>query len=200
MRKKITLIIILFHAFHVSAQTFEGKISYSNVYQSKSRTLPNYKLAELFGLNHTYFLKDGDYKLVANGTLLEWQIFRKAENKLVTKMTPIEKSETSELSDKYDQVKKVEVLRNSIKILNIDCDEFIVHCRRGTHKYYLDSRLNIQTKIFTDNEFNRWFAFFSKLGITPLKMIIETETDTCESTAQEISEESIDMNIFVVEK
>ena len=183
----------------VLAQAFEGQISYSNSYQSDSRAMPNYKLTELFGSSHSYFVKNRDYKLVSNGTLLEWQIFSSENQKLTTKLRPIETSETSKIRDKDDVVKKVDVLRNAVKILDVNCDEFIVSCKRGTHKFYLDSKLNIQASMFIDGEFNRWFAFFSQKGIIPYKMVVDGEMGLFESTAIEITEKSIDENIFISE-
>jgi len=191
----IILCLILTPCF---AQQFEGKIVFQNSFQSKSGDTPNEYLNQLFGTTHNYQVKNGNYKLSGNGKLLQWQIYVVQGNKLFTKLAAGDKLGIKDLGKEVEKVKNVKVNRKSTEILNYICDEFIIHCKNSTHRYFIDSSLNLNPEIFNTSKFNHQLAFLLKNQILPLKMVIEDEMSICESIAIEIKEEKIDENIFVV--
>ena len=194
--KTTFFIIISFILTSCFGQEFEGEIVYQNSYKSKSETKSEY-LSQLFGNTHTYQIKNGNYKLDSNGTLLQWQIYIMQENKLFTKLAASEKIGIKDLIKEFNVVKDVKVNRKSTEILNHMCDEFIVRCENSTQKYYIDSSLNFNPEVFKTSTFNHRFSFLSKNKIFPLKMIIEDETSICESTEVELKAEKIDESIFI---
>src|SRR6188768_1458034 len=87
MKKFIILLVFLAITFSSSfAQNFEGKIVYANVYKSKIPNVTDDQFTTMMGNSQDYFFKDGDYKSVINGTLLQWQLYVNKDNKLYTKM------------------------------------------------------------------------------------------------------------------
>ncbi len=185
-------------ALNCFSQQFEGKITYQNAYQSKEENTPSEYLTQLFGNNHIVEIKNENYRLSANGKLLQYQIFVAIKNKLYTKLAAGEKLGIKDLKKAEEKVKSVEVNRKSTEILKKICDEFIVYCKNSTQKYFIDSSLNINPEIFITKNFNYQLAFLLKNKILPLKMIIEDNMGICDSTAIDIKEEKIDENIFVI--
>jgi hypothetical protein len=82
-----TLFFSLFVSVSVFGQSFEGEIIYQNTYKSKNPTITDDRLTSLMGSTEEYFIKGAAYKSVLNGTLLQWQLYIPAENKLYTKMS-----------------------------------------------------------------------------------------------------------------
>lgn len=185
-------------ALNCFCQQFEGKITYQNSYKSKEENTSSEYLAQLFGNNHIVEIKNENYKLSGNGKLLQYQIFVALENKLYTKLAAGEKLGIIDLKKAEEKVKSVEVHRKLKEILTKTCDEFIVHCKNTTQKYYIDSSLNINPEIFQTKNFNYQLAFLLKNKILPLKLIIEDNMGVCESTAIDIKEEKINENTFVI--
>ena len=69
---------------NMNAQSFEGKIMYSNNYQSKIANYPSEQLNNLMGTQQAYVIKDGNYKSTFNGSFIKLQIYRGDENKIYT--------------------------------------------------------------------------------------------------------------------
>jgi uncharacterized protein YjfI (DUF2170 family) len=196
--KKTLILLMNLIALNCFSQQFEGKITYQNAYQSKEENTPSEYLTQLFGNTHIVEIKNENYKLNANGELLQYQIFLSIENKLYTKLGASEKLGIKDLKIAEEKVKSVEVNRKSIEILTKTCDEFIVYCKNSTQKYFIESSLNINSEIFKTKNFNYRLAFLLKNKIIPLKMIIEDNMGICESTATEINEEKIDESTFEI--
>ena len=72
MKKNILFCIAIFFAFNSFAQHFEGKIIYKDVYKSRVSTLTDEQLNTMLGTTREYYIKDGDYKSVFNGSFFQW--------------------------------------------------------------------------------------------------------------------------------
>lgn len=74
MKKTIAILFAVIISITVTAQTFEGKIFYSNSYKSKTPQITDQQLGTMMGLKQEYLYKNGNYKTVANGTMVQWLV------------------------------------------------------------------------------------------------------------------------------
>lgn len=72
MTKTITFLLLTFFAITSFGQTFEGKIVYKNSYKSKMPNMTDEQFTTMMGSTQEYFIKNGDYKSVANGSFFQW--------------------------------------------------------------------------------------------------------------------------------
>lgn len=198
MTKVLALIFTFFSSITVFGQTFEGKIFYSNKYKSNNPQVTDQQLTSMMGSSQEYLIKGGDYKSIANGTLVQWQLYRNNENKLYTKMSNSETTFWNDASIQGDEVLKVEVNKEVTEILGYKCDEIILTCKSGTQKYYFNRDLSVNTTLFTTHKFGNWFDYLSKSNSLPLKSVIETAQFTIESVATEVKAMKLDSDTFEI--
>lgn len=167
-------------------QNFEGKIFYSNTYKSKNTQITDQQWTSMMGSTQEYLIKGGNYKSIANGTLVQWQLYINKDNKLYNKMSNSETAFWNDGNVQGDEVLKVEVNKNVTEVLGYKCDEVILTCKSGVQKYYFNSKLSVDTKLFTNHKFGNWFDYLSKSNALPLKSVIENAQFTLVSIATEI--------------
>lgn len=95
-----------------------------------------------------------------------------------------------------DEVLKIEVNKNTTEILGYKCDEVILTCKSGVQKFYFNSKLAVDTKLYINHKFGNWFDYLSKSDALPLKSIIETAQFTLESVATDIKPMKLDVKLF----
>lgn len=186
MKKILTLAFSLLTVITVLGQSFEGKIIYSNSYVSKNPQMTDQQWTSMLGPTQEYLIKGGDYKSILNGTLVQWQLYINKDNKLYNKMSNSEIAFWNDASVQGDEILKVEVNKGAMEVLGYKCDEVIFTCKSGVQKYYFNSKLSVDTKLFTNHKFGNWFDYLSKSNSLPLKSVIETAQFTMESLASEI--------------
>jgi len=196
MKKVLTLALTLLTVITVFGQSFEGKIVYSNTYKSKNPKMTDQQWTSMMGSTQEYLIKGGDYKSIAYGTLVQWQLFINKDNKLYNKMSNSETAFWNDASVQGDEVLKVEVNKNVIEVLGYKCDEVILTCKSGVQKYYFNSKLSVDTKLFVNHKFGNWFDYLSKSNSLPLKSVIETAQFTMESIATEVKPMKLDTKTF----
>ena len=64
---KLLILILLATTLTSSAQIFEGKMTYSNTYQSKLPNLKSEQLNSMMGTKQEYYIKGNNYKSLFNG-------------------------------------------------------------------------------------------------------------------------------------
>jgi hypothetical protein len=69
--RPLFLLLLLITPLISRSQVFEGKISYTNSYRSKTPHLNDQQLETMMGTNQDYYIKGADYKSIFNGTLLK---------------------------------------------------------------------------------------------------------------------------------
>ena len=82
------------------------------------------------------------------------------------------------------------------EVLGYKCDEVILTCKSGVQKYYFNSKLSVDTKLFVNHKFGNWFDYLSKSNSLPLKSVIETAQFTIESIATEVKPMKLDTKTF----
>ena len=188
MRKIIFIAIYILSISTSLGQNFEGKIIYSNTCISNIPQITSESLSSLMGSKQEYIIKKGNYKSITNGTFFDWQLYINSSGKFYTKATS---SETTYCVDDKKQAKEDEVIsiklnKNVTKILDYNCDELIVKYDRKVQKYYFNSGIIINTKIFKNDKFQNWYGYLLRANVFPLKIITETFALTAESVATEI--------------
>ena len=198
MTKTITFLIATLFAITSFGQTFEGKILYKNTYKSKMPNVADEKLTTMMGSTQEYFIKNGDYKSVANGSFFQWQLYVNKDNKLYSKMTNSETLLWTDGATNPDEILKAEVNKSVIKVLDYKCDELVLTCKSGTQKYYFNSKYSVDTKLFVNHKYGNWYGFLTKTNSLPLKSIIDNGQFTLESVATEINEMKLDKSFFIL--
>lgn len=196
MKKAIAIIFTVLTTMTVFGQSFEGKIFYANTYKSKNQKMTDQQWTSMMGSTQEYLIKGGDYKSIANGTLVQWQLYINKDNKLYNKMSNSETAFWNDASVQGDEILKVEVNKGVTEILGYKCDEVILTCKSGLQKYYFNSKLSVDTKLFSNHKFGNWFDYLSKSNSLPLKSVIETAQFTMESVATEVKPMKIDIKSF----
>src|ERR1700759_3947736 len=86
MKRIILTVYLAIACLFAFGQSFEGEIVYHNIYKSKIPSVNDNKLGGMMGTVENYYVKDGDYKSETNGTLMLWQLYINADNKLYNKL------------------------------------------------------------------------------------------------------------------
>ena len=196
MKKTINLLLATLLAITSFGQNFEGKIVYKNIYKSKTPGVTDEQFTSMMGSTQDYFIKDGEYKSVANGTFFQWQLYINKDNKLYSKMANSETLLWNDGASNTEEIVKAEINKNVTEILGYTCDELILTGKSGIQKYYFNSKLSVDTKLFVNHKFGNWFDFLSRSNSLPLKTIVDNDNFTLESVATEIKDMKIDKSFF----
>ncbi len=196
MKKALVFIFTILSAITVFGQSFEGKIIYTNSYKSKNPKMTDQQWTTMMGSTQEYLIKGGDYKSIANGTLVQWQLYINKENKLYNKMSNSEIAFWNDASVQGDEILKAEINKGVTEVIGYKCDEVILTCKSGVQKYYFNSKLSVDTKLFANHKFGNWFDYLSKSNSLPLKSVIETTQFTIESVAIEVKPMNLDTKTF----
>lgn len=196
MKKAIAIILTVLATITVFGQTFEGRILYANTYKSKNPIMTDQQWTLTMGSTQEYLIKGGDYKSISNGSMVQWQLYINKDNKLYNKMSNSETAFWNDASIQGDEVLKAEVNKGVTEILSYKCDEVILTCKSGIQKYYFNSKLSVDTKLFANHKLGNWFDYISKSNSLPLKSVIETEQFIMESVASEVKPMKLDANMF----
>ena len=196
MTKTISFLLVTLFAITSFAQTFEGKIVYKNTYKSKISNVTNEQFTTMMGSTQEYFIKNGNYKSVSNGTFFKWQLYVNKDNKLYNKMANSETLLWNDGATNSDEILKVEVNKGVTEVLGFKCDELVFTCKSGIQKYYFNTKLSVDTKLFVNHKFGNWYDFLSKSNSLPLKSIVDNGQFTLESEALEVKEMKLDNSFF----
>lgn len=196
MKKLFLVLALILSSTYGFSQFYEGEIIYTNSFKSKNSQLTDLQRNTMLGSTQEFYIKGGDYKSITNGTLLQWQLYSNKDNKLYNKMSNSETAFWNDGNIQGDEVLKIEVNKNTTEILGYKCDEVILTCKSGVQKFYFNSKLAVDTKLYINHKFGNWFDYLSKSDALPLKSIIETAQFTLESVATDIKPMKLDVKLF----
>lgn len=197
MKQFILLISFLF-TYALIGQNFEGQITFRNSFKSKNPKMTDEQWMKMMGSTQEYFIKEGQYKSKTNGSMFEWQVYSKKENKIYSKPGNSDTILWNDASIYDDIIIKSEVKRNVLTILGYSCDELILTCKSGVQKYYFAPKLAVNFKLFENHKYGNWFDFLKVSKSLSLKTVIETSLFTMETIATEIKPMKIDDKIFAL--
>jgi hypothetical protein len=196
MRKALAIALSVFMFFAGFGQNFEGKITYHNTIKSKAPNVSDEQLSAMLGTTQEYYLKGGNYKSVTNGTAIMWQIYVNHDNKLYNKYAISETILWNDCSVNSDSVISIKLNKGVIEILGYKCDELILTCKSGVQKYYFNSKLGIDPKLYTDHKYSNWYDYLKQASAVPLKCMIDNGQMSYESIATEIKQMKLDDKEF----
>ena len=196
MKNIVIVLLTVMTTLTVVGQNFEGKIAYTNIYKSKKWMMSDEKLNDLMGTKQQYFIKGGDYKSITNGTWIQYTQYINKDNKIYTKLYDNETVYWNDAALQDDQVLKVELNKKAIEILGYKCDEVILTCKSGVQKYYFNSSIAVDSKLFSNHKFGNWFDYLKEANALPLKIIIDSEKFSMESIATEVKEMKLEGKAF----
>jgi len=183
MKQIVCLLALACSGLVAHAQHFEGKILYRNTYQSKNPSLSDGQLTALLGDVQNWYIKEGDYRSELNGTQMAWQLYRNSENKLYSKFTGSNKLLWNDGAANPDSVLSTTLRKGATTIMGYTCDELTLVCRSGVQKYYFSPRLPVDPDLYKAHGYGNWFAYLSKAGAVPLKIVIENAQFSLQSVA-----------------
>ena len=175
----LVLLIAIF-TVPIFSQSFEGKITYSNTYKSTG-AVSSESWKKRMGNTTEYYIKDGDYKSVSNGTFMEWMIYVNSENKLYTKTSLSEIAYWNDVSINNDSLLDFTLNKNVFKVLDYDCDELIMTYKSGIQKFYFNTSLKVDITLFEN--FANWYGYLKEAKSLSLKYIVMNPSFSMESTA-----------------
>jgi hypothetical protein len=196
MKKIIAVLFVVLMTALSFGQNFEGKITYKNKFTSRNPKITDEQWSSMMGTNQEYFIKDGNYKSLFDGTFIQWQLYINKENKFYSKMYNPSVIWWNDAGVNSDSVLKVELNKNVIDVLGYTCDELVLTCRSGIQKYYFNSKLAIDSKLFINHKYENWFFYLSKANAVPLKYIINTDQFIWESIATEVKPMKLENQLF----
>jgi hypothetical protein len=172
----ITKVLFLFVAALFSAplcysQSFEGEIVYKVTMKSK---LPaDARFSNMLGDKHVYTIRQGAYKIVSNGTIFQWELYKPDSNKLYLKSSNSDVITWKDAGVNTDTILKINRYKKAAVILGRTCDEIELICQKGIEKYYYDPSLAVSAQLFAKHKYQHWYAFVSESHALPLKITIE---------------------------
>jgi hypothetical protein len=196
MKQIFSAAFILLLSITTFGQQFEGKIVYQNVFKSKNPQINDAQWTAMFGSTQEFYVKGNDYKSEANGSLFLWQVYASKENKIYSKMSNTKSVYWNDAGVNTDTILKFEIKKAAAVILGYTCDELTLTCKSGMQKYYFNSKLGVDPKLFTAHTYGNFAFYLSKSKAWPLKSYIETDQFTITSTATEVKPMVVDANIF----
>lgn len=193
---KLLILILLATTLTSSAQIFEGKMTYSNTYQSKLPNLKSEQLNSMMGTKQEYYIKGNNYKSLFNGLFTKMQIYQGEENRSYTLTAKSDTLYWEDYSKNKDVVVNFETQKNKDTIMNISCDVLIVSTDKSKTYYYYSSKYGINPEMFIKHNYGNWYYIVSKTKALPLKTVHETAQFILTSTAIEIKPMELGKQFF----
>ena len=192
----IIFLLLVLSASAVTAQDFEGKIVYKNVYKSKLPNVADEQLTAMLGSSQDYMLKNGNYKSITNGTMMQWQLYRRQDNRLYIKMAGVPAILWNDGGENRDSVLSAEIRKDAETIAGYVCDELVFTCKSGVQKYYFNRDIKVDPRLFTQHKYGNFSEVLSRTRSIPLKIILETAQFSVTSTAMQILPAKLDEKEF----
>jgi hypothetical protein len=195
--KRIPCLFILFTlAILCRAQNFEGIVVYQNTYKSKMPGATDEQFTKMMGDKEEYYIKNGNYKLITNGSLAQWELYLNNENRLYSKLSNSETVFWNDAGENDDSVILFSMNKEITEVLGYKCDEVSLLCKNGTERYYFNSSLHVDAKLFAKHKYGNWNEYLKKANAVPLKIIINNPQYTLESIATEVKKLPLEDNLF----
>lgn len=193
---RILALLLMLSPLMCLAQSFEGKITYSNSYKSKSPQLKDVQLATLMGTVQDYFIRGGDYKSIFNGSFVSMQLYKNIENKSYMSTVKSDSLYWEDYSKNKDVVTNFEVEKGKETVMGVLCDVLIVYTQKSKTVYYYNSKYGVNPVLFKQHTYGNWYYVISKTRALPLKIIFDNEQFTLTSTAVSITPMKLEAKLF----
>lgn len=200
MKQLFTLIALSLTIFSISGQNFEGKITYSNTYKSKTPEVSDQQYQSMMGNIQEYYIKGGNYKSTLNGTVMQWMLYLNSDNKMYMKMSNNPNILWNDATINETPSTNIQLNKGVTTILNYPCDEVIITTDEGIQRYYFSPELKVDANLFNQHAYGNFYDYIKTANAMPLKIIFETEQYTLESVATEVKAMVLDNTTFTLPK
>jgi len=180
----------------LSAQSFEGKITYQNTYTSKIQDVTNDQFRGMMGSVQDYFIKGAKYKSVTNGSYAQMQLYIPSENRLYSKLSVTDTLMWSDGNSNLDEAVSYEIQKSQVEILGYKCDALVVVTKMGKATYYFSEKVKVDPELYKNHHYGNWGLIISQTKSLPLKIEMETLQFTMVSTAVEMKEMELENSFF----
>ena len=168
---KILFLLLLLSPVMGFTQFFEGTITYSNSYKSKSPNLKDEQLNSMMGTTQEYYIKGGDYKSIFNGSFFKIQLYTGSENKSYTLTAKSDSLYWEDYGRNKDVATKYEIENDKETVLRVLCDVLIVYTAKSKTYYYYNKKYGVNPELFIRHQYGNWYYIISKTKGLPLKTI-----------------------------
>ena len=190
------ILLLMLSPLMCLAQSFEGTITYSNSFKSKSPSLKDEQLATMMGTKQEYSIKGGNYKSIFNGTFVKMQLYKNIENRSYTLTGKSDTLYWENYGVNKDAAIKYEVRNSNEKIMGLPCDLLIVQTPKSKTYYYYNKKYGINSELFKRQAYGNWYYIISKTKALPLKTVYENDLFVLTSTAVKISPVKLQLSSF----
>ncbi|HYV91014.1 MAG TPA: hypothetical protein VE978_04500 [Chitinophagales bacterium] len=182
----------------ILAQSFEGEIIYNNTYKSKAANFSSEQVKSMIGGQQEYYIRGGNYKATMNGSVVAAYYYHAKENKLYTEFQDGSRMYWNDAAVNNDSVLSFEVKKNAVRILGYNCDELILHTRKGTQIYDFAPQLAVDPSLFVNHKFGNWYDYLKIARAIPLRMIVEQDQVIITSEALAVKPAKLSDDYFVL--
>ena len=123
----------------------------------------------MMGTSQEYNFKGGNYDPFQTEHFCNGNSMSNKDNKLYTKFSNSPSILWNDGAVNPDSVLKTELNKEVVDILGYKCDELILTCKSGVQKYYFNSKLKIDPKLFENHKFGNWYQYLSTIKSSTLK-------------------------------
>lgn len=192
------IFLLLFSPTMNFAQSFEGTITYSNVYKSKSSQLKDEQLNSAMGTMQTYYIQGGNYKSTFNGLFIKMQLYNNIENRSYSLTAKSDSLYWEDYSKNKDIATRYEIEKSKETVMGMVCDVIVVFTLKSKTCYYYNKKYSVNPELFTRHQYGNWYYIISKTKALPLKTVYEDEQFVLTSTAVRITPMRIEDNFFEI--
>jgi hypothetical protein len=177
-------------------KSFEGLVTYKNAIKSKIKGATDAQILKMMGDKMDYYFKEGNYKTVCNGSLIQWQLYDSKTNRLYTKVALSETIYYNDAAENKDTLLTTKVNKGVATILGYKCDEVILTTTSGIEKYYFNSKFAVDPALYSRHLYQNFYDYLKVAKALPLKMILDTKELTVTSEATKITPTAVDDKEF----
>ncbi|MES2394417.1 MAG: hypothetical protein V4549_00335 [Bacteroidota bacterium] len=181
-------------------QFFEGKITYDIKIISKfPKIISDEILSSKFGTIEEYYIQNGNYKSVFNGTDIKMQMYLSKENKIYTQYKDSVASFYWMFANSFnDTIKEIFTINSSeTKVLDVDCKIISMNTKSGTaYAYCYNEKYSVNVDLFKNHLYDNWYSYLYIAKSLPLMIEIDNYFFKAIYTAKEIKEQKIVDNFF----
>lgn len=199
MKKLITAYLFLFSSLMLTAQNFEGIVTYKSSYKSKNSQITEQQLEMMLGSRLQYLIKGGNFKIKSNGSLLQWQLYRENDTKVYTKLSNANKPTVKNATISTDTIVSQKLNKNAYNYLGTPCDELIITCKNSIQKFYFNSSfLKVSSESFKNYNYKNWYAYFKQSNALPLRVVVDNTDFSVEFIAGKVDTKVIPISEFIL--
>ncbi|MBK9249890.1 MAG: hypothetical protein IPM69_17745 [Ignavibacteria bacterium] len=181
---------------------FEGVITFEDTYTSSDPAVDVEAIKIQYGTKSEFYIKNGNYKQIYNGSILKSVLFIKNYNRSYIHSSITDTLFYVDCTESNESIVSTEASNNKESVLGRNCSILQIKAndlldkefRKST--YYFDESIAINPEWFENSHFGSYDKLYAITKSIPIKTIHEMENYTVTSVAVSIKKQSIDSTFF----